>query len=724
MSWNNRSWVINGSNFTSAPSIVATPVPVPTLEADWTVSSTIPSELSFARASAGTYVDSAGIIQTAATGVPRFTYDAHTLQPEGLLLEPAATNSFSSGRRLQNWDTFGVGRTINTTATLAPDGTQTATRLTENTSNSEHVIYPNSTVLPAGSYPKNQRLGFSVFAKAGSRNILSVNLNQDAQNEYLTVWFYLATGETRLFSGSINAGLVHEINMEPFGNGWWRCSASFTLATSTANTPNLLRLNMTDGTLPNNWGTPAYLGNGSDIFLWGAQMEFGSKRVTSVILTDTATATRAADDLSVASTTGWYDDTAWTVLHDTEFKSIVNPSASLASGTWENSTAANTNDWLRVRWSKELGQFCAVADGPLGSGGSQFRVMTSSDGINWTQRAAAQSGGLNSNWHGLAWSPDLGLWVAVAYDGPQRVMTSYDGIDWTIRNAAENNTWVDVVWSPELSLFCAVSTNGTNRVMTSPDGVTWTARTPAVTTNQWRGIVWAKELGIFVAVGSDGGSSGQGAMTSPDGITWTARTSPVGATWASVTWSPELNLFVAVGYGSGTRFMTSPDGINWTARTGGNSGCLWRDVSWAPEIGKFVAVASSGAGINERVAISSDGINWTGITYAAPGSTITHTVDAASVLRSVAWSPELGVFAMVAATEGTVVTPIELRARTSTTTDEKREMLRYRSNAATDTWVTGSATGFLNSGIVDAKVARFAYYDKKLTAAELAALGV
>ena len=83
----------------------------------------------------------------------------------------------------------------------------------------------------------------------------------------------------------------------------------------------------------------------------------------------------------------------------------------------------------------------------------------------WTTRTSAA----DNNWLGVTWSPELGLFCAVASSGTgDRVMTSPDGIVWTSRTSAADNTWYAVTWSPELGLFCAVSASGTgNRVMTS-----------------------------------------------------------------------------------------------------------------------------------------------------------------------------------------------------------------------------------------------------------------
>ena len=83
---------------------------------------------------------------------------------------------------------------------------------------------------------------------------------------------------------------------------------------------------------------------------------------------------------------------------------------------------------------------------------------------------------------------------------------------WTIRTSAADNGWFSVCWSPELGLFVAVAKTGTgNRVMTSPDGINWTIRTSAAD-NQWLSVCWSPELGIFVAVANTG--TGNRVMTS------------------------------------------------------------------------------------------------------------------------------------------------------------------------------------------------------------------
>lgn len=218
--------------------------------------------------------------------------------------------------------------------------------------------------------------------------------------------------------------------------------------------------------------------------------------------------------------------------------------------------------------------------------------------------------GTGTTWLGLAHAPTLGSagrWVAIGSGGTYQAMYSDDGGEtWTNTSVPAALTWNDVAWVPELGLFVAVAFGGTNPCMTSADGISWTQRT--MTNSSWTGIAWSAELGRLVAVSAASGL----AHYSEDGINWTAGTIPGSSyTWQGVVWAAELGLFVAIcDTGTdGARVMTSPDGKTWSLRYSAGDSAWWFEIAWSPQLGALVAVGAD-SGTPERIMISTDGLNW------------------------------------------------------------------------------------------------------------------
>ena len=95
-----------------------------TLNLNFMIPGTLDPTITFTRSSTGTYFDSTGTMQTAATNAPRWDYDPVTLQLRGLLIEEARTNL------LLNSATLGT-QSVAVTAqayTLSFYGTGTITR--------------------------------------------------------------------------------------------------------------------------------------------------------------------------------------------------------------------------------------------------------------------------------------------------------------------------------------------------------------------------------------------------------------------------------------------------------------------------------------------------------------------------------------------------------------------------------------------------------------------
>jgi hypothetical protein len=245
-------------------------------------------------------------------------------------------------------------------------------------------------------------------------------------------------------------------------------------------------------------------------------------------------------------------------------------------------------------------------------------------GVTWTSRAP-----IDDAWSSVCWSPELSIFVAIAYNSA-KIATSSDGITWTTTSPLPSQQWLRVVWVSELGLFIASSQSGTNRIATSSDGITWTER--SCPSGGWYEICWSPELRLLVAVSQSGSTNN--IMTSPDGISWTARSSPTAVSgWRHIAWSPELSLFVAV-TSSGSETMRSSDGINWI--TGSLPSAGGGPIEWSSELGIFVMNKSGGN------VTSTNGINWTET-----------TISGMNAARDIIWVKELSTFVMVTSLTGT-----------------------------------------------------------------------
>ena len=262
------------------------------------------------------------------------------------------------------------------------------------------------------------------------------------------------------------------------------------------------------------------------------------------------------------------------------------------------SSSVMNRNYLLLNWESVTfgnGTYVAVASSGIGS-----RVMSSTDGINWTPRLSAS----DNDWKSVTYGS--GLFVAVASSGTgNRVMTSPDGITWTSRTSAANNNWTSVTYGNEL--FVAVANSGTQRVMTSTDGITWTLRNSANDANGWNSVTYGLDMcgnGIYVAVASSGTNK---VMVSSNGTSWTSHSaSTEGNTWTAVTSGLDgsgNSLFVAVSSSAVDTncVMSSSDGVTWTGHTA-TSG-QYKAVTYGN--GKFVAF-----GNNSGLIQSTNGTIW------------------------------------------------------------------------------------------------------------------
>lgn len=295
--------------------------------------------ISFTRATNGTYFDSAGVLRTVGSGVARFNHrlENGSWVNKGLLIEEQRTNlqtyseDFSQASGLTN-----VTVTTNTNDTTAPDGTNTADIIVENTTNGGHFL-----ITPAISVAASTKYTLSVFAKKGTRDF--VRLNPTGVSNWPsgqgTVYFNLANGTVGTNLSPSDA----VPSIQDVGNGWYRCSVSISSLSGATGTFGLAIL----AANADNQATYAGLTGGKAVYVWGAQIEVGAFP-TSYIKTTNASTTRNADVATMTGTnfSSWYNATEGTVFCQFSFNGLTLPGGN-AQVVW-NISDGTANERMQI----------------------------------------------------------------------------------------------------------------------------------------------------------------------------------------------------------------------------------------------------------------------------------------------------------------------------------------------------------------------------------------
>ena len=236
----------------------------------------LPAGVSFARASAGYRFNSAGLLVSEASDVPRLQYDPATLVSRGLLVEDARTNLFTKSEKFDDAAWTKTRASVSANTGVAPDGaTAMDTLIEDSTATSTHLLSRGVSFVAGTSYV------FSVFVKASGRTWLILTLPTTAFTLNYRANFDVTNGVL----GTVSAGSTAFI--QNVGGGIYRCSV---IATATVTASASAQLNLTTGD-----GSLTYTGDGtSGLQLWGASIEAGDTTGT-YISTDAAAVARAAD---------------------------------------------------------------------------------------------------------------------------------------------------------------------------------------------------------------------------------------------------------------------------------------------------------------------------------------------------------------------------------------------------------------------------------------------
>jgi hypothetical protein len=210
-------------------------------------------------------------------------------------------------------------------------------------------------------------------------------------------------------------------------------------------------------------------------------------------------------------------------------------------------------------------------------------ILSSPDGITWTQRTLPATAG----WHRVFFGN--GMFLAVGGSGTGA--KSSDGITWTTVTTIPTfaSRWLYMSFGSGLFILSYLITNSFTRFYTSSDGATWTP------TADMSGQITAVAYGNGLYVGLDTISAQ--SYTSTDGLTWTAHAISASAAWSDIAFGNGLFIAVADGVAA-----TSSDGINWTQATL----TISLGISQIEFLGGLFMIVGKGAVSLESV----DGLTW------------------------------------------------------------------------------------------------------------------
>ena len=259
------------------------------------------------RATSATRVNSAGLIESVASGIPRLDYFASggVVGCPALLVEPAATNTLSGSVSIDTgWISTNEAQT---SGIVSPSGSNNASLFEAQSTTTR--VRQTATLASGSTYT------FSCFGKFGALSsgfLLNVfDENVTGYSSGVVQAFNLNNG-TLGSSGTVGAGFtLQSVGMEDYGNGWYRCRMTVLMGY----TPTTPRVGFRIGTAISG-GRPISVVSGT-VNVWGAQLETGSV-ATSYIPTTTASVTRNADVINLSgAVSGCIGQTEGTIYLET-----------------------------------------------------------------------------------------------------------------------------------------------------------------------------------------------------------------------------------------------------------------------------------------------------------------------------------------------------------------------------------------------------------------------
>ncbi len=305
--------------------------------------------------------DSAGLIASVASGIPRLDYytSGGVTGCPALLVEPAATNFIFPSNLSGSWS---FGSTVSaTTSVAAPDGTNTLAFNSNSSGNTEFTISRVNDALASGAVAT-----FSCFAKIKDANVpvLQIVLGTSLQWSPNAIF-----ANFNLASGTISAGTYTSARIENYGNGWYRCSVTATSTVGTGTNRSFVLQLQTSPTATRE--AKATITTGTGMYLWGAQLETGSV-ATSHIPTTTGQGSRSADAILVSgAVSGSIGQTEGTLYVELDTRNLFE-----TTGVFNIRSA--TNNYVMIYMSNVARRF----SGLINAAGTSVTVGQTANGLS------------------------------------------------------------------------------------------------------------------------------------------------------------------------------------------------------------------------------------------------------------------------------------------------------------------------------------------------------
>lgn len=281
-------------------------------------------------------------------------------------------------------------------------------------------------------------------------------------------------------------------------------------------------------------------------------------------------------------------------LHEYDLPGLYSPSLKIIhNGLAFQITTAPTLSWDNVIFAGGL--FVALASDT----GVANVIMTSPDGIVWTQRTTPSLGGSVSM-------------TSLAYNGSEFIVFGQSNVNQSLYSA-DGITWAQRTLDDWLSAKNVAYGNGIYVMMRggiqySYNGINWAGNYIAPMTLITENVDFVN--GKFLVTGQySGGLAKEYIGVSTNGTSWVYNLLP-------------LTSLGRVAYGNGVYVLTrgrnpgsddvmvSSDLITWNIYPVGLGSMLWNDIIF--DNGLFIMTANDVSGV--KAASSPDGINWTGLT--------------------------------------------------------------------------------------------------------------